>query len=227
MEQSDYEAAKKLNEDIANEEGSMFECGCCYSEYPFEDFVQCSEGHLFCRECLKRYIETTVFSDGRSQINCMNTGRYFSIFKRYCNDSFVGSDACDGYFPESMIQFALPEKVYTKFQEAIARDAVKLAHIENLIACVACDYKVELAADAGFIMHCPSCGKDTCSLCKEESHIPLKCSEVEKKSQTNARLTLEEAMTEARVRVCHKCRTRYVIYDFQKFCNINKSIICY
>jgi hypothetical protein len=59
--QADQAAAEKLNEELATAEGSLMECGCCYGEYAFEALVQCSEGHLFCRTCLQRYCEQTVF----------------------------------------------------------------------------------------------------------------------------------------------------------------------
>ena len=29
--------------------------------------------HLFCRECLQRYAEQTVFGDGRSNLKCMDS----------------------------------------------------------------------------------------------------------------------------------------------------------
>ena len=57
----DAEAAEQLNIELAAAEGSLMECGCCYSEVPFESLVQCSEGHLFCKLCLQRYCEQTVF----------------------------------------------------------------------------------------------------------------------------------------------------------------------
>jgi hypothetical protein len=59
--QADQAAAEKLNEEMATAEGSLMECGCCYGEYAFEALVQCSEGHLFCKQCLQRYCEQTVF----------------------------------------------------------------------------------------------------------------------------------------------------------------------
>lgn len=61
----DYQAAELLNEQIATDEGSLMECGCCYGEYAFEALVQCSEGHLFCKLCLQRYCEQTVFGECR------------------------------------------------------------------------------------------------------------------------------------------------------------------
>eukprot|EP01035_Chromulina_nebulosa_P017698 gene17698-23288_t len=171
----------------------MIECGCCYSEYPFENIIQCSEGHLFCKDCLQRYVETTVFGDGRSHISCMNTGR----------------DACEGYFPESMLKNSLSDVVFKKFQEAMVKDAIKGAKLENMCTCYDCSMQVEMADDAGNVMVCPSCGKETCKLCGDESHIPLRCEEVEKKGQTEVRLTVEEAMTQARIRQCPKCKTRF------------------
>ena len=59
----DQQAAEALNEQIATEDGSLMECGCCYGEYAFEALVQCSEGHLFCKQCLQRYCEQTVFGE--------------------------------------------------------------------------------------------------------------------------------------------------------------------
>jgi hypothetical protein len=49
QEARDHEVAERLNEEIAENEGSLLECGCCCGEYAFEALIQCSEGHLFCR----------------------------------------------------------------------------------------------------------------------------------------------------------------------------------
>ncbi len=38
-----------------------------------------------------------------------------------------------------------------------------------------------MSNDVGNILNCLSCYKSTCKLCGEESHIPLRCNEVEKK----------------------------------------------
>ena len=54
------------------------------------------------------------------------------------------------------------------------------------------------------IFCCPHCGYESCRHCGEPPHIPLKCSEVEKKDETSARLQIEEAMTQARIRHCPK-----------------------
>lgn len=165
-EKEDKLIAEKLNEEIAEAEGALLECGCCYDKYPFEQLIQCSEGDLFCKSCLKSYVETTVFGEGRSQIKCMNTS----------------SGGCSGYFPESMLAVCLPEATYSKFQQAIARDAIKCAKLEFMCKCHNCETEVQLP-ESNNIMCCPSCGKETCAKCGEESHVPLRCEEVEKKGK--------------------------------------------
>lgn len=55
----------------------------------------------------------------------------------------------------------------------------------------------------------PNCLKESCRFCKEESHIPLRCNEVEKKGKRDLRLVREEAMANARIRKCVSCNTPY------------------
>eukprot|EP01039_Chlorochromonas_danica_P006965 gene6965-7706_t len=193
LEQKDEQLADELNEQLATEEGSLIECGCCFSEHPFERMVQCSEGHLFCKNCLKHYAEQTVFGNGRSHLQCMNTT----------------GDPCSGYFPDSMLQLALPPKVWEKYSEALTRDALKAAQLDDLVVCHDCQLQVEMPEEAGNILTCPECHKRTCRLCGEEAHIPLKCSEVEKKKDAHKRLSIEEALTKARVRECPRCKTPF------------------
>lgn len=62
------------------------------------------------------------------------------------------------------------------------------------------------------IFRCPvgECGHESCRKCGEEPHIPLKCSEVEKKNETKGRVRVEEAITEAKIRKCPNCRKKIV-----------------
>ena len=53
----------------------------------------------------------------------------------------------------------------------------------------------------------PDCGRDSCRLCNEPSHVPLRCEEVEKKEA--ARKKIEELQSEAMIRECWKCKTKY------------------
>ena len=51
-----------------------------------------------------------------------------------------------------------------------------------------------------FICQNPDCGKESCRLCKEISHIPLRCEEVEKDAEVRKRTYIENKMTEAMIR---------------------------
>ena len=82
--------------------------------------------------------------------------------------------------------------------------------LKSLAQCPHCDFKMLFENSEEKLFRCqnPDCLCVTCRFCKEENHLPLRCSEVEKKSDANSRHAVEEAMTNARVRSC-KCGQRY------------------
>ena len=47
-------------------------------------------------------------------------------------------------------------------------------------------------------------------LCKEPNHIPLRCDEVEKSSEVAMRTFIENYISEAVMRKCHRCSKRFV-----------------
>jgi hypothetical protein len=79
-------------------------------------------------QCLQRYVEQTVFGDGRSVLKCMNTT----------------GDVCEGHFSDEMIGRSLSAQVFAKYSEAQTRDALKAAKIDNLMACYNCTLQVPL-----------------------------------------------------------------------------------
>ena len=39
----------------AKAQGALLECGCCFdNEVMLEDMAACNEGHLFCKECVRK-----------------------------------------------------------------------------------------------------------------------------------------------------------------------------
>ena len=46
-------------------ETCKMECGCCFADTDLLEMVQCSEGHLFCMECLRRYANEAIHGQGK------------------------------------------------------------------------------------------------------------------------------------------------------------------
>eukprot|EP00976_Prorocentrum_cordatum_P110998 1195298-Prorocentrum_minimum.AAC.3 len=72
-------------------------------------------------------------------------------------------------------------------------------NVALVVKCPYCDLQVEVPEEQR-ILRCPreSCGMESCKLCGEPPHIPLRCDEVEKAGETRTRLTVEEHMTQGR-----------------------------
>jgi hypothetical protein len=59
----------------------------------------------------------------------------------------------------------------------------------------------------------PECGRDSCRLCQEPNHVPLRCEEVEKKDEEEERKKIEEQLSEAMMRECWRCKVKYFKKD--------------
>ena len=61
-------------------------------------------------------------------------------------------------------------------------EEVEAAGLEDLEKCPACNYATVIQDPGIKVLVCgnPECGKETCRECKEESHMPLACHEVER-----------------------------------------------
>ncbi len=53
------------------------------------------------------------------------------------------------------------------------------------------------------------CLKETCRLCQELNHIPLRCDEVENRKEVNMRIFIENKVSEAMIRICYQCCKRF------------------
>lgn len=111
-------------------------------------------------------------------------------------------------------------------------EEVKAAGIENLESCPFCDFAT-IPNPESKLFQClnPDCMKESCRQCKETSHVPLRCDEVEKESDVKARTYVEENMTEALLRYrgiflgfvhlahfycfrkCWKCGVKFIKFD--------------
>jgi len=201
----------------AEELGTMVECTCCFGDYAPEEMICCVDGHVFCQDCLRRYAEEQVFGqgglggEGRTELKCMCL------------------DGCEGFFSRHQLEKSLDKKVLKKYDELQATLVLNISGLKGLSKCPECDFQA-IVPDEEKVFNCVQCGFESCRSCGEEAHIPFKCSEIEKKNETSARLSVEEAMTKARVRFCPKgCKQPFFKVEGcnKMTCPTCKTFICY
>ena len=93
---------------------------------------------------------------------------------------------------EEAVKKALPSALFNKLQQKRQLEEVEAAGLEDLEKCPACSYATIIPDPAVKVLVCgnPECGKETCRECREESHTPLACNEVERDEEVRARNTL-------------------------------------
>lgn len=193
-EHEDFLLALQVNEDEYKKDGQLIQCGCCYGDFAFEKMTQCSDGHLFCQECLVNYAREAVFGSGKSELSCM-------------------SENCPCSFPVCELNKVLPENVLCKYYERQAEEAVAATCADELVRCPFCNFPALL--DKGisrFSCPNPRCRKESCRKCHVQwkEHIGKTCEQVLERDEIRMRVVFEERMTAARVRKCTKCGTGLV-----------------
>jgi len=81
----EIKALHEVKVQTAKERNELLTCGCCFEdECLFEDMAPCEDGHLFCKECICRSVESAV-GEGRTKFQCL-TGKiyagWFFLFMR-------------------------------------------------------------------------------------------------------------------------------------------------
>ncbi|RYO95463.1 hypothetical protein DL766_003486 [Monosporascus sp. MC13-8B] len=209
------EAEEQANFVRAQLSGQTAECGCCYDEQALNRMAQCDGEmvHFFCGSCLKRQAETQV-GYSKYELKCMSM------------------DGCSGGFSYTQRKRFLDKALRTALdrieQEAVLREA----GIESLETCPFCSYAAEyppVDEDKEFRCEMPGCRRVSCRLCRKETHIPKSCAEAAREEGLTARREIEEAMSEALIRKCNKCRNPFVKEDGcnKITCTRCRTIQCY
>lgn len=99
------------------------------------------------------------------------------------------------------MQKVLTPKMFSKMAQKKQMEEVKAAGIEDLETCPFCDFAtIPAVGDKLFRCLNPECMKESCRQCKEVSHIPFRCDEIEKDNDVKIRTYIEDKMTEALLR---------------------------
>ncbi len=186
------EEMKRKRLEQAREAGQLNECGCCFDdEVLFEDMLACPDGHLFCKECIRRSSEELI---GQTKI------------KFPC----LGGE-CKTEFSMVTLQQVLSSKMFSNLLRKIQEEEIRQADIPDLVTCPFCSFATIMPDESDKVLKClnSECLKESCRLCKEPNHVPLRCEEVEKQGETNMRTFIEQRITEAMIRTCWKCKKRF------------------
>ena len=191
---------RNQNQEEYQKAGHAIECRCCFDSFFVGDMVQCTTGgHLFCTDCLRRQVDTKVFADGNLGMDPRNKQPALELF------CFSGED-CYAGFSRPLLEKALPPATLKKYDAMVMDLALERAGIKDAVyVCPKCDFGAEVDSSVT-VFSCPiaHCRFESCRLCRERAHGTLKCDEVEKDRETKARMRVEEAASEVKIRKCPK-----------------------
>nr|CAD7392074.1 unnamed protein product [Timema cristinae] len=201
---------------------SRLECGiCCNNELEIEEMAACIEGHLFCKDCVTKNAELR-FGEGHSTFPCLescgvefsmktlqgllNPTMFSRILKLRMLEDVKSADIenlemcpfCEYVAivpPEMMIFICGNPECLEESCSVISGQRVQTHVLQVVWVWVG---KMSQSVPATLV----TVGqKDVpATLCKEKSHTPLRCDEVEKEKETQMRTEIEDRMTEALVR---------------------------
>ncbi|GKY93102.1 hypothetical protein MPSEU_000278400 [Mayamaea pseudoterrestris] len=211
----------------ADRAGAGIECICCFDTYAFKDMVYCQDkGHFCCCECLETFAKTKIWGEGTFGLDKTTKKPLLDLI---C--FFGGDDGCTSSFDRKSLMKALDAKTLKKYDELQCQLVVGGVFGDDLHSCPKCSYKAAVP-EGQMIFACPveGCRFESCRGCGEAAHIPLRCDEVEKEVAAKGRLTVEEAISQAKIRRCPNARCKQ---PFLKSDGCNKvacscgTFVCY
>ena len=169
----------------------------------------CTIQHLFCKDCILQYAESQIFGLGNFGIDQETQKNALEI---KCCD--VGG--CKSGFSNAHLRNTFPKKTWEKYSELQTTVQIQQAGLlNNVYSCQKCGYQAEVP-ETQMVFECPvqDCQFSSCKKCGKASHIPLRCEEVtQQKRQDDGRLKIEEALSKAKMRVCPRCKTKFLKSD--------------
>lgn len=129
----------------AKRDGSLMECGCCFDdECLFEDMAACTDGHLYCKECIRRSSEVRI-GENKFDFPCL-------------------MDSCGHKFPVQTLQSVLPHNVFSNVLRKMQEEEIRQADIPDLVSCPFCSFATIMPDPNDKVFKClnPQCLKESC-----------------------------------------------------------------
>lgn len=189
------------------------ECNCCYDTKPFEEFGNCSDGHLICKTCIMTHTKNTIYQNQSCKIKCIDS-----------------TEKCNGFFPEKLLENILDERVMKEYNNLKYLEDINEISIDDDIKikiCQHCNLGTNIGNNNLDILICMVCFKDTCLKCNQIAHYGKPCYALGNVSQ-NKRQEIENKMSEALILNCNKCKKPIVKWDgCNKITCVCKALNCY
>lgn len=167
--------------------------------------------HPVCLNCLNRYAEMQVFGGNTAALKCLH------------------SEACNRSYSERTLQTYLVPATYRRLVEIQAREAAVASGLDDFKRCYSCAAE-HIVDEALTAFKCSVCTLQTCRKCGKRAHMPYRCDELDEDKVSKARTAVEEAMTQARLRICpnEQCKQPFIKVDGcnRVICSCN-TYVCY
>lgn len=136
---------------------NALECGCCFSDLPANDMSQCTDGCLFCKTCVSRSVEETVYGQAAIKLLCPKSADKASDTADYgagMGIRCLSIGGCQAAFSDKELRRSLSEHLYQALEKRIAQETLrsfqasqnsrstegKKNEVTKLVQCPFCSY---------------------------------------------------------------------------------------
>lgn len=133
----DHLVAAAINTEDAEELGAIYDCECCFSSGPFEEFTHCNQReHMICFRCVQFSIKEALFGQG--------WGRTIDNEKGTLRCPAVDGDGCPGHITADHLHRAMANEpsgpeMLLKMEQRLAHNSLVAAEVP-VVHCPFCEY---------------------------------------------------------------------------------------
>lgn len=141
MEEEDRKLAAAMNLEATAANDKTYECCCCFTDGPFEEFTACNtKEHMICDRCVQQSISEAIFGQGWAKSINSQTG----TLRCPAMPTDASIDQCDGCVPIDQMQKAMVgmhkgAEIMLKLEHRLADHSLSRSGL-SVIRCPFCDY---------------------------------------------------------------------------------------